>query len=405
MNFLKKEQIINALDIGTSSVRIVSAKQGQDSNKLQIIGVGYAQTSGLRKGVVVDIDETAGAIAIAKEMAERASGVPIESVYTTLEGSHIIAQQSRGTIAVSRADGEVSEEDVKRAIDASQAISMPLNREILQVISKTFAIDGQNHIKYPVGMNGVRLEVDVLILEASSPIIKNLTKCVAQAGIDILELVPAPLAASYSVLTKKQKELGVVLIDIGAGTTGLSVFEEGDILHLAILPIGGAHITNDIAIGLKTSVDVAEKIKLEYYKKDQIDLSKISEDEDGIYSKEKIDSIVRARLAEIFNMIEKELRKIDRQKLLPSGAVLVGGGAKMHNIIETAKEYLELPVQIGLPNNLEGVTEQVLDPGFATVIGLVLYAFSQDTKNTANYLPNLNQTTNKVKKWLRTFLP
>lgn len=405
MTFLKKESNINALDIGTSAVRIVVAKQ-KPEGKLQILGVGQsACNNGLRRGIVVDIEETIQAIISAKEAAERAAGMPIESAYVSLEGNHILAHPSKGTVAISRADGEVSEEDVKRAIEAAQAISLPLNRQLLDIIPRTFSIDSQNNIKYPVGMNGVRLEVDALLLEAATPIMKNLTKCINQAGIDINKLIPAPLAASYAVLAKRQKELGVALIDIGAGTTGLIIFEEGEVLHTVILPIGSSHVTNDIAIGLQTSIDVAEKVKLDYYKKDKIDLSKISEDEDGTVLKEKIKSIIEPRLAEIFSMINKEFRAINRQKLLPAGVVLVGGGARMPNIVEIAKKYLELPVQIGCPSGLEGITDQVIDPSFAVAVGLIAYGLGDDSAVQKNYLPLINSAGNKIKNWLRAFLP
>jgi len=404
MSFLKKEQIINSLDIGTSAIRLVTAKCGEDKD-LQIIGVGQAASNGLRKGVVIDIEETVKAINLAKDIVERASGVPVENAYVNLSGSHITANTSKGTIAISRADGEVSKEDVERVIGAAQAISLPLNREILQVIPRTFSIDGQNNIKYPVGMNGVRLEVDILILEVSTPILKNLTKCINQAGIDILNFIPSPLAASQAVLNKRQKELGTVLIDLGAGTTSLAVFEEGNILHLSILPIGGAYITNDLAIGLRTSIDVAERVKLEYAKKDQIDLSKFSSEEEGIISKEKIDNIIEARLSEIFTMVNKELKKIDRQKLLPAGVVLVGGGAKMNNIIEMAKEHLSLPARIGCLPDLKSVADEISDPRFATAVGLILYGLEHGESDNKAYFGKAHNSFNKFVKILRNLLP
>jgi len=401
MSFLKKEQIINSLDIGTSFIRLITAKAGEDK-KLQIIGMSQTTSNGLRKGVVIDIEETVKAINAAKDIVERATGIPVENAYVNLSGSHISAHPSKGTVAVSRADGEVSKEDVERAINAAQAISLPLNREILQVIPRTFSIDGQNNIKYPVGMNGVRLEVDVLIVEVSTPILKNLTKCVNQAGINILKFIPSPLAASQSILNKRQKELGAILIDLGAGTTSLAVFEEGNILHLSVLPIGNAYITNDLAIGLKTSIDVAERVKLEYAKKDQIDLSKISSEEEGIVSKEKIDHIIEARLSEIFTMVNKELKKIDRQKLLPAGVVLVGGGAKMANIIEMAKEYLALPVKIGcLQSDLKSVADEVSDPRFATAVGLILYGLEHEESDKKTHFGLINKSI----KILRNLLP
>lgn len=404
MSFLKKEQIINSLDIGTSFIRLITAKLGEDK-KLQIIGVGQTASNGLRKGVVIDIEETVKAINVAKDITERATGIPIENAYVNLSGNHISANPSKGTVAVSRANGEVSKEDVERAINAAQAISLPLNREIIQVIPRIFSIDGQNNIKYPIGMNGVRLEVDVLILEASTPILKNLTKCVNQAGINILKFIPSPLAASQSILNKRQKELGAVLIDLGAGTTSLAVFEEGNILHLSVLPIGGAYITNDLAIGLKTSIDVAERVKLEHARKDQIDLSKISSEEEGIVSKERIDNIIEARLSEIFIMVNKELKKIDRQKLLPAGVVLVGGGAKMANIIEIAKEYLALPVKIGCISDLKSVADEVLDPRFATAVGLILYGLEHEESDNKTCFGNTHNFSNRLIKILRHLLP
>lgn len=404
MSFLKKTQIINAIDIGTSAVRAVIVKQ-DEGKSLKIIGIGQAVSNGLRRGMIIDIEDTVKAINAAKEIAERASGAPIEQAYINLSGDHIIARQSKGTIVVSRADGEVSKEDLERVIDSAQAIPLTLNREILEVIPRTFSIDGQNHIKCPIGMHGVRLEADVLLLEASSPIIKNLTKSVSQAGIEILDLIPSPIASAHSVLSKKQKELGTALIDLGAGTTGVIIFEEGDILHLSILPIGGASITNDLAIGLKTSIETAEKVKKEYHKKDQIDLAKFSSGEEGIVSQDKISNIIEARVSEIFGMINKELKKIGRQGLLPGGVVLVGAGAKMHNIIDLTKEYLSLPAQIGFPRSLAGLSDEVLDPSFATAIGLVLCAVENNKESSKLRLFKTDGMMAKIKKWTRAFLP
>ena len=266
-------------------------------------------------------------------------------------GEHISSRVSKGVVAVSRADSQVSEEDVDRAINAASAISIPSNREVLHVLPRRFTVDSADSIKDPVGMHGVRLEVDALIVEDSTPFIKNLIKCVREAGLEEDGLLLTPLAAARSILTKRQKELGVLSLDLGGGTTGLTVYEEGDILHCAILPVGQMHVTNDIAIGLRVSIDVAEKIKLAYgtarvaevKKSEIIDLAKMGE-AGGNVSRQEVAEIMEARLAEIFDLVNKELKKIDRVGFLPAGIVLTGGGAKIKGIVEFAKQRLKLPV-------------------------------------------------------------
>ncbi len=265
-------------------------KKEDDATPPAIIGVGEAPASGIRRGVIIDIEDAVSAISTALEKAERMTGIPTDHAVVSVGGAHVTSLESHGVVAVAKADGEITESDVVRVVDASQAIQIPTNREILHVIPKDFSVDGQVGIKDPVGMTGIRLEVDSQIVEASIPFIKNLTKCVMQAGIDIDDVVQAPMAAAQAVLTRRQKELGVVLIELGGGTTGLVVFEESELLHSTILPIGSDHITNDIAIGLRTAVDVADTIKLEYglaspqsIKRDEeINLSKIHKNEEPI---------------------------------------------------------------------------------------------------------------------------
>src|SRR6185369_10744817 len=245
---MAREQIFVGLDIGSANIRVVVGKQESDLGAPSIIGVGEAPSAGIRRGVIVDIDEAVSSISEALEKAERMTGLTLD----------------HAVVAVARADGEITESDVVRVVDASQAISIPANREILHVIPKNFTVDGQTGIKDPVGMSGIRLEVDCQIIQASVPFIKNLTKCIMQAGLEIDDLVLSPLAAAQAVLTKKQKELGVAVIDLGGGTTGMVIFEEGDLVTSTILPVGSMHITNDLAIGLRTSVDTAEKVKLQH---------------------------------------------------------------------------------------------------------------------------------------------
>ncbi len=414
---MPKEEIIVGLDIGSSVVRVLVGQFSANDEKPHIIGVGIAPASGIRRGVIVDVEEAVGSISTALEKAERVTGFPIESAYVSLGGSHISSQLSRGVIAVSRADGEIGEDDVSRVIEAAQAISLPSNREILHVIPKTFIVDDQEGIKDPIGMSGVRLEVEAHIIQGASSFIKNLTKCIYRAGVDIDDLVLSPLAAAEAVLTKRQKELGVVLIDIGAGTTSLIAYEEGDLIHAKILPVGAEHITNDIAIGLRTSVDVAETVKLEYgtalpstiTEKEEINLAKIDKHEAQTVERQEIAEIVEARLSEIFSLVDKELRKVGKSGQLPAGVVLTGGGAKMPDIVDYAKEELRLPGQIGLPSGIPVAVDKIDDPAFATAVGLVLWGAGTEVKAgrfKRGSLPfSVSDTVGKMKKWFKTFLP
>lgn len=411
-----RERNIVGLDIGTSNVRCLVAQVKDEKKQPQILGVGQVPSFGLRRGVVVDMEETVKNIVGAVEAAERTSGVSIEEAIVNVGGSDIESRQSKGVIAVSRADGEISVEDTERAISAASAISLPQNREVIHVLPQRFTVDGQEAIKDPVGMNGVRLEVDVLIVDSSTPNLKNLRKCLDEAGLDPLKFVVSPLAAASSVLTKRQKELGCLLVDLGGGTTGLTVFEEGDILHTNVLPIGGSHITNDIAILLRTSVDVAEKVKLEFGsclpeeidRKEMIDLKKLGGEEKS--SRRETAEIIEARVAEMAELINKELKKIDREGLLPAGVILVGGGAKLPGLCDLMKEKLKLPVQIGFPSEFEGIVEKIDDPSFSVVAGLITSLFKKTTpsKGGANLglnLPSFGMTVGKMKKWFKGFMP
>jgi|SRR5680860_87955 len=411
---MPRGDILIGIDIGSSVVRTIISQQQERDIKPLILGVGTAPSLGINNGVIVDIEETINAILKSKEAAERTAGIPVEHAFVSINGNHISSQFSKGVVAVSRADGEVSEEDVKRVTTASQAISMPNNKDIIAVIPCGYIIDGQEQVINPIGMNGVRLEVNALIIEGMSPYIKNIYKCVQQCGIDIDDLVFAPLAASKAVLSKRQKELGVVEVDIGKSSTGVAVFEDGGIIHLAVIPIGSGHITNDIAIGLRTSIDVAEQIKLEYgttlikemNKTDKVDLSKISKDEEGVFTRKYIAEIVEARMEEIFVMVDKELKKIDRSGMLPAGVVITGGGAKMTGIITTARETLRLPAQIGFPMELNGIVDRVDDPSFVTSIGLIMWDSENSTKGGRKIIPfDVNGIMQKIRKAFKTFFP
>ncbi|MBI4215132.1 MAG: cell division protein FtsA [Parcubacteria group bacterium] len=409
-----KDEIITGIDLGSSVIRIVvgSKSVGNERFPIQVIGVAEVPSEGLHRGIVTSIEDAVSSISLALEKAERMAGVPVERAYVSISGGHILAQNSKGVIAVSKANGEIKEEDVDRVIEAAQAVTTPPNYEILHVVPKTFMIDNQGGIKDPVGMTGVRLEVEAQIIQGLSSQIKNLTKAVYRTGIEVDDLVIAPLAAAESVLTKRQKELGIVLLNLGESTTSVAVFEEGDLVHTAILPLGSGHITSDIAIGLRTSIEAAEQIKVLYggtfaadnENEDQINLKEFTA-EDVSYSRRYVSAIIEARLEEIYELVDKELRKIGRSGLLPGGIILVGGGAKLNGCVEIAKKKFRLPAMVGYPN-LETSIEKVNDPVYAVAVGLVLWG---DKKKEAAKSPgrflSLEGIGNRVTQWFKSLIP
>ncbi|HEX9664783.1 MAG TPA: cell division protein FtsA, partial [Patescibacteria group bacterium] len=379
-----RDEIITGLDVGSTTIRIVVGQKIVDSNneeKLHIIGVAETSAEGISKGVIVSIDDAVSSISSCLEKAERMAGVPIEQAYVGISGSHILSQGSKGVIAVSKANGEINEDDIERVIEAAQAVATPPNYEILHVIPRNFTVDNQMGIKDPLGMTGVRLEVEAQIIQGLSSQVKNLTKTIYRTGVDIEDLVLAVLAAAESVLSKRQKELGVALVNIGGSTTSLVVLEEGDVLHTSILPIGGGHITSDVAIGLRTSIDVAEKVKIEYgsavpnniNKKDEINLAEFSSGDESTVSRKHVAEIIEARLEEIFELVDRDLKKINRSGLLPAGVVLTGGGARLEGIVEVAKKKFRLPASIGYPTEMASAIEKVNDPIFSAALGLVIW--------------------------------
>jgi cell division protein FtsA len=364
---------------------------------------------------VTSIEDAVSSISSGLEKAERLSGLPIEQVYVAISGSHIISQDSRGVVAVGKADGEINSDDVERVIEAAQAVATPPNYEILHVIPRSFIVDNQTGIKDPVGMTGVRLEVDAQIIQGLSTQINNLTKCIYRTGVEIEDLVLGILAASEAVLDKRQKELGVALVNIGGSTTSLAVFEEGDILHSSILPVGSLHVTNDIAIGLRTSVDVAEQLKINYgtcdpggiSKKHEIDLSEFSEIESGKVSHKHIVEITEARVEEIFRLVDEQLRKIERSGLLPAGVVFTGSGSKLDGLVDYAKRQLKLPASIGKNQAVISAIDKVNDISFSTALGLVVWGDNFQQQSTGGSILKkvkpqemLGNMKNLFKKWI-----
>ena len=411
---MSKEQVIASLDIGSSKIRSVIALLEEDKKTPNIIGVGLSPSTGMRKGNIIDVDETISNISAALEDAERMSGAPIHHVFVGINGNHVESFDSKGVIAISHAGSEIIEEDINRVLEAAQAVSMPSNRRILRIIPKSFSVDDQKGIKNPIGMIGVRLEVDAHIITGQSAIVKNVEKAVHQAGVDIDDMLPASLAAAEAVISRRQKELGVVVIDVGSGSTSLAVFEEGATLHTASLPVGGESVTNDVAIGLRTSIDTADKIKIEYgttspdevNERETIDLSLISKIDSQKVSKKHLAEIIQARYHEIFVMVKDELRAIGRDGMLPAGAILTGAGVKMPGCLDLAREVLGLPVQIGFPTEVEGVVDKIDDPAYATAIGLVVWGSKYEGQGSYSFSKiEFGKAFETVKGWFKNLLP
>ncbi|MCC2631767.1 MAG: cell division protein FtsA, partial [Patescibacteria group bacterium] len=355
-------------------------------------------------------------ISASLEEAERMSGLPITEATVSIGGVHIQSTSSKGVIAVSRPDGEITDNDTLRVLDAARAVSVPPNRQILHAIPRSYSIDGQTGITDPVGMSGIRLEVETEVISGANASIKNLAKCLSQAGIAITDMVFTPLAASRSLLSKRQKEIGVAVIDIGGGTTDFVVFEEGDILHAGVLPIGATHITNDIAIGLRTSIDTAEVLKVKYgtalpdnFTDEVVDLRKINKNEEGEAGIKYISQIIEARLNEILLMIRDELRKVGRDGMLPAGIILTGGGAKQEGIVELAKDTLRLPVQIGEVNHdVAGMVDNLSDPMYSASVGLMLWGLeaANSSSSPKRQTPvQLGPALNKARNIFKHILP
>jgi len=366
------------LDIGTSTVRCVVGMLGSDADaKPSIIGHGSSTNMGMRKGVVVHIEDVTEAIVQAITEAERLSGVRIDKATVNINGVHVAGINSKGVIAISAANREITVGDRYRVEEAATVVKLPPNREIVQLFAKNYSLDGQPNIKDPVGMHGVRLEVDTHIVTASTPNLRNLDMSLERAQVVPTRHTVSSLAAAEAVLSRQQKEAGTVLIDIGAGTTNLVVIEDGEVQHVAVLPIGGQHITNDLAIGLKTDLDIAEQVKVthaglasEASKRHVVSVKR--GDEEHAFKAEDILMIVEARVDELFEYVDKELRRIQRSRKLPGGAVLVGGTAKLPGIAEFVKERLQLPARVGKLQALAGLVDTVEDVGYYTAVGLML---------------------------------
>ncbi|MDO9509924.1 MAG: cell division protein FtsA [Candidatus Magasanikbacteria bacterium] len=405
------QNLLVGLDIGSSSVRLAIGNLILHKNspaEVQILGCVETPSEGLNKGIITNIEDVVSSVSACLEQAEHITGSSIESVFAGIPGAQIVIQNSRGYSVVSKADNEISESDKWRAIESSKSIATPLNFEVLHVTPRSFIVDGQSGIKEPVGMTGVRLEVDTKIILGQSSQIKNLSRAIYRTGIDIDGMVLSLIAVADTVLTPKQKELGVVLVNIGAATTSLIVYEEGELLHLFVLPIGGSHITNDLAVGLRSHVDVVEKLKVEHgnctsealSSRGDFDLFEYGAFEHDKVKEKEVAMIISARVEEIMILVDKELKKIGKSGMLPAGVVLVGGTTKLPGILEIARKYLRLPASLGLPYGLISATDKINDPSFATAIGLVKWGADFITEQQHQ---NYKSIIEKVKGFVNKF--
>lgn len=395
---MTRDNLLVGLDIGTSKVAMCVGVVSE--NEKQIIGLSAVPHSGLRKGVITDLEETISAVSQVLDDAERMVGAPIQHCYVSINGPSVEAFPAKGVVAISKPNGEIDPSDVERVIDAARTATLPQNRELLHLFPERYFVDGQNQERDPVGMNGIRLEVEALLISATAAAERNLTKSVYQAGLELNGIVFGPLASSKLLTTKKQRESGVVLVDIGAGSTDLAIYEEGQLIHAASLPIGSMHITNDIAIGLRTNLDVAEAIKLRFgtVLKDKvrdgemINLSNFDPGESEKVSRKQVTEIIDARVSEIFHLLKEELQKVGKDGLLPAGVIFTGGGSDLEGITELARATLRLPATIGFPvTTLSGMIDKIDSPIYATSVGLVLWASEETSVGPAPWRLDLGK--------------
>lgn len=407
----KSSPIHVGLDIGSSSVTCVVGVLEEEMPNPSIIGVGRSKNSGSRRGTIVDIEDTVAAITDAVDEAERLSGYPVDSATIGVDGSHTASQNSKGVIAVGGGNREINEDDVARVEEAATVVQLPPNREIIQFFPRNYRLDGQDNIKDPTGMSGVRLEVDAHIITGSTPALKNLQRSVYQVGININSQCVVGIAAAEAVLSKKQKESGVALVDIGGATTNVVVYEEGEVLHTATLPIGSGHITNDLAIGLRTDLDTAEKIKTKHAsalsgKSDKKTFAiKDGNKEQLRIEHKEVDEIAEARLEELFDMVNEEFDKVHKAGKLPAGVVLTGGGAKLDKIDEFAKDALSLSVQIGKPHGFSGIADSVNDPIYASAVGLMLEDIHNMPAHGKNWKLDVGKASGFLSRFISRFKP
>lgn len=408
---MPEQTVLVAIDVGTTKVCVLIGEVSR-SGGLDVIGIGQAPSDGLRKGVVIDIDRTVQSVTSAVEAAERLSGFKVRSAFVGISGNHISSQNSRGMVAVSGHNRDVAREDTVRAIDAARAVAIPNTREILHVIPRGYVVDGQEGVRDPIGMSAVRLEVETHIVTASQSGVQNLTKCVQRAGVEIDELVLAPLATAEAVLANEDRELGVALLDIGGDTTDLAIFHDGSIAHAATIPMGGKSITSDLGIVLRVTPEVAENLKLKYGSAlpvevdpdEVVQITSIGEEVAHGVTRRTVAQIIEARLNELFEAVQQEIAAAGQLNRLQAGLVLTGGGSMLNGINRAARDQLGMSARVVGPQNLGGLTDQVSTPQYAAASGLLLWGAKNwtldDDRASGRALDGLSGRLSKLFKGL-----
>jgi cell division protein FtsA len=376
----RKERYIVGLDVGTSTVACVVCED-MDDGSLHVVGIGVAESRGIKRGVVVNLEAAVESIKKAIEEAELMAGIEIGTVHLGLSGPHIKGFNSRGVIAVAGKNREITRDDVRRAIDAAKGVALPTGREILHVLPQDFVVDEQDGIGAPIGMTGARLEVNVHVVTGAVTSTQNIIACVNKAGVDVADTVIDQLAASEAVLSQDEKELGVALVDIGGGTTDLAIYERGNLWHTAVVAVGGDHFTSDIAVGLRTPLPEAEKVKRKngcalssmVDEDETIEVASVGGRKPRVMARRILSEILQPRAEEIFHLIWDEIRRAGYEKSLNSGIVLTGGGAILEGMPEIAEQIFDLPIRRGMPTDVGGLSDHISSPAFATPVGIGLY--------------------------------
>ena len=405
----KKNSIVVGLDIGTSKVCAIVGEMTEHG--VEIIGIGSSASQGLRKGVVINIEATVNSVRKAVEEAALMAGCEIHTVFTSISGGHIKAFNSHGIVAVK--NKEVAQRDLERVIDAAKAVAIPMDRDVLHVLPQDYIIDDQDGIKEPLGMSGVRLEAKVHIVTGAVTSVQNIVKCCNRTGLNVAEIVLAPLAAAEAVLGEEERELGVVLVDMGGGTTDIAIYHDGTVKHTAVISIGGNHVTNDIAAGLRTPFNDAERIKQRFgYAKatmvtanERVEVPSVAGKGAGTVSRQILCAIIEPRLDEIFELIQREIAKSGYEGSLASGVVITGGSMLLPGAVEMAERSFGMPVRLGVPAHVGGIVDVIDSPAYATAVGLVLHGMRRQERNV--YRPRDDKILSKVKHrmsdWLSEF--
>ena len=399
---------IVGLDIGSTKICVVVAEV-EDDGTPKITGLGSSPSQGLKRGVVINVEKTVQSIRTAIEEAQEISGTRIGAVYAGIAGDHIRSVNTRAVVAVSGPDNEITANDEERAIEAAKAVSIPMDREIVHVLPQSFVVDDQPGVKDPIGMSGVRLQADVHIVTGAVTSAQNICKSIRRAGVEVVDLVLDPIASSYAVLTPDEEEMGVALVDVGGGTTDLAVFYDGAIRHTAVVGLGGANVTNDMAIGLRTPWKQAETLKQKngcalqslVRPNDMVDVPGVAGRPARTVSRAKMAAIIEARMEEIFGHIDQEIRRTEYADLLGAGIVLTGGGSMLHGCSELAKEIFDMPITIGKPRGIVGRANAVSEPLYATAIGLVQFGLYHQNGNFIS--DGGNSIFGRMKNWVQNF--